>query len=112
VPVLLLSHQVLGRGGVIPTTNDLPSFLVALAALVATYLLARASWRYLEEPFGRLGRRLTEGGTRSPSANEPRLRQRAGPRTLVASKGSPAGASEYCQEDLGPSVEGFVSHKA
>jgi peptidoglycan/LPS O-acetylase OafA/YrhL len=39
--------------------NSIPTFLVTLAAIVLTLLLATLSWRYFEQPLLRLGRQST-----------------------------------------------------
>ena len=50
----LLFGLIWGRGA---TVNSIPTFLVTLAAMALTLLLAALSWRYFEQPLIRMGRR-------------------------------------------------------
>ena len=50
----LLFGLIWGRGA---TINSIPTFLVTVAAVSLTLLLAMASWRYIEQPLIRMGRR-------------------------------------------------------
>ena len=50
----LLFGLILGQP---PTVSSIPAFLVVLAAMAVTVLLAALSWRYFEQPLIRLGRR-------------------------------------------------------
>jgi peptidoglycan/LPS O-acetylase OafA/YrhL len=52
----LLFGLIWGRS---PTLNSIPTFLVTLAAVALTLLLAMLSWRYFEQPLLRLGRQAT-----------------------------------------------------
>ena len=50
----LLFGLIWGRGA---TVSSIPTFLVTLAAMALTLLLAALSWRYFEQPLIRMGRR-------------------------------------------------------
>ena len=50
----LLFGLIWGRGA---TITGIPTFLVTLAAMALTLLLAALSWRYFEQPLIRMGRR-------------------------------------------------------
>jgi peptidoglycan/LPS O-acetylase OafA/YrhL len=41
------------------TINSIPTFLVTLAAVPLTLLLAMVSWRYFEQPLIRMGRQTS-----------------------------------------------------
>jgi peptidoglycan/LPS O-acetylase OafA/YrhL len=51
----LLFGLILGHGA---TINSIPTFLVTLAAVPLTLLLAMLSWRYIEQPLIRMGRQV------------------------------------------------------
>ena len=50
----LLFGLIWGRGA---TINNIPTFLVTVAAVPLTLLLAMLSWKYIEQPLIRVGRR-------------------------------------------------------
>ena len=50
----LLFGFIWGRGA---TVSSIPTFLVTLAAMALTLLVAALSWRYFEQPLIRMGRR-------------------------------------------------------
>jgi peptidoglycan/LPS O-acetylase OafA/YrhL len=52
----LLFGLIMGHGA---TINSIPTFLVTLAAVPLTLLLAMVSWRYFEQPLIRMGRQTS-----------------------------------------------------
>jgi peptidoglycan/LPS O-acetylase OafA/YrhL len=65
----LLFGLIWGRGA---TVNNIPTFLVTLAAMALTFLLAALSWRYFEQPLIRKGRRTNfEFGAARPLETPP-----------------------------------------